>query len=89
MQRRHPSHVRRVVPFRVAPLSTSRLASVAIGRILTISGDEVFPFVLAADAQAPTEYRRNGTFQSFDYAVEDTTPFIDGSLRDGWGDGVE
>ncbi len=44
---------------------------------------------MAEDTQAPTKYGRNRTFQSFDYAVEDATPFIDGGLRDGWGDSVE
>ncbi len=44
---------------------------------------------MAADAQAPTKYGPNRTFESFYYAIEDATPFIDGRLWGGWGDSVE
>ncbi len=53
-----------------------------IGRQATMSGGKVVLFVMAADAQAPTKYGANGTFDSFDDAIEDATPLIDGSLRD-------
>ncbi len=47
-----------------------------------MSGGKIVPFLMAADAQAPTKYGPNQTFESFDYAIEDATLFIDGSLRD-------
>ncbi len=40
-----------------------------IGREATMNGGEVVLFVMAADAQAPTKYGSNGTFESFDDAI--------------------